>query len=100
MRTPHLRKYLFRGVNWVSRHFFASRLNYAHIQAFLYNNSWKKFLNLLHVHWDMWQGKPYTNSRPYIFVFEVTNVCNLKCPFCLTGKGISGGRDVRHMTFG
>ncbi|MGQ0656505.1 MAG: radical SAM/SPASM domain-containing protein [Chromatiales bacterium] len=99
MQRPHLRKYLFRWVNWISRHFFASRLNYAHIQAFLYNNSRKKFLNLIHVHWDMWRGKPFTNSRPYIFVFEITNVCNLKCPFCLTGKGISGGRDVRHMTF-
>ena len=93
------RKYLFRCVNWISRHLFASRLNFAHVQAFVYNNSWRKFLNLLHVHWDMWRGKQFTNSRPYICVFEVTNVCNLKCPFCLTGKGISGGRDVRHMTF-
>jgi MoaA/NifB/PqqE/SkfB family radical SAM enzyme len=99
VRAPSFRKYLFRFVNWVSRHFFASRLNYAHIQAFLYNNSWTKLLNLLHVHWDMRRGKPYTKSRPYICVFEVTNVCNLKCPFCLTGKGISGGRDVRHMTY-
>lgn len=94
-----LRKYLFRFVNWISRNFFASRLNYAHIQAFLYNNSFKKFANLLHAHWDMWQGKETTNSCPYIFVLEVTNVCNLKCPFCLTGKGISGGRAVRHMNF-
>lgn len=94
-----IRKHLFRTVNWVSRHFFASRLNYAHIQAFIYNNSWRKFFNLLHVHWDMWRGKAVTSSRPYICVFEVTNVCNLKCPFCLTGKGISGGRSVRHMTF-
>jgi MoaA/NifB/PqqE/SkfB family radical SAM enzyme len=31
---------------------------------------------------------------------EVTNLCNLKCPFCLTGKGISGGREQRHLTFG
>jgi len=93
------RKFLFRSVNWASRHFFASRLNYAHIQAFIYNNSWRKFFNLLHVHWDMWRGKSETKSRPYICVFEVTNVCNLKCPFCLTGKGISGGRSVRHMTF-
>lgn len=95
----HLRKHLFHFVNWVSRTFFASRLNYAHIQAFLYNNSWRKFSNLVHVHWDMWRGHPVTNSKPYIFVLEVTNVCNLKCPFCLTGKGISGGREVRHMSF-
>lgn len=47
----------------------------------------------------MWRGNSITSSIPYIFVFEVTNVCNLKCPFCLTGKGISGGRDVRHMKY-
>lgn len=95
----HLRKYLFRLINWISRTFFASRLSYAHIKAFLFNNSSRKFLNLLHVYWDMWRGNVITSSRPYIFVLEVTNVCNLKCPFCLTGKGISGGREVRHMDF-
>jgi MoaA/NifB/PqqE/SkfB family radical SAM enzyme len=30
---------------------------------------------------------------------ETTNFCNLKCPFCLTGKGISGGRSVKNMNF-
>ena len=93
------RKYLFRTVNWVSRTFFASRLSYSHIQAFLFNNSFKKFFNLLHVHWDIRRGKTITNSKPYIFILETTNICNLKCPFCLTGKGISGGRAVRHMNF-
>lgn len=94
-----IRKHLFHLINWISRHFFDSRLNYAHIQAFIYNNSFKKFFNLIHVHWDMWRGNSVINSRPYIFVLEVTNICNLKCPFCLTGKGISGGREVRHMNF-
>jgi len=94
-----VRKRLFHFVNWVSRTFFASRLSYAHIEAFLFNNSFKKLYNLAHVHFDIWRGKEVTSSKPYIFVFEVTNVCNLKCPFCLTGKGISGGREVRHMSF-
>ncbi len=94
-----LRQHLFHLINWVSRTFFASRLSYAHIQAFLFNNSFKKLFNLLRVHWDIRRGNEMVESRPYIFVFEVTNVCNLKCPFCLTGKGISGGREVRHMSF-
>ena len=51
------------------------------------------------VHWDMWQGTSNVHSYPYILVLEVTNICNLKCPFCLTGKGISGGRDTRHLSF-
>ena len=94
-----IREYSFQIINWISRTFFASRLSYAHIQAFLYCNSWKKFLNMLRTHWDARRGKEVLRSRPYIFVFELTNVCNLKCPFCLTGKGISGGRDVRHVSF-
>lgn len=93
------RKYVFRTVNWISRTFFASRLSYSHIQAFLFNNSLKKLLNFLHVHWDIRRGQTITNSKPYIFILETTNICNLKCPFCLTGKGISGGRAVRHMKF-
>jgi MoaA/NifB/PqqE/SkfB family radical SAM enzyme len=94
-----LRKLLFRGVNWVSRHFFASRLSYAHIQAFLFNNSPRKLGNLLHVHWDIHRGQEVTRTKPYILILETTNSCNLHCPFCLTGKGISGGREVRHMAY-
>ncbi len=93
------RKYVFHVVNWVSRTFFASRLSFAHVQAFIHNNSWRKLFNLVRVHWDVWRGNVEAGSKPYICILEVTNVCNLKCPFCLTGKGISGGREVRHMTF-
>lgn len=92
-----LRQTLFHAVNWISRRFFASRLSYAHIQAFIFTNSFRKLFNLMHVHWDIWRGKTITSSKPYIFVLEVTNVCNLKCPFCLTGKGISGGRESKHL---
>lgn len=97
-------KYVFRAVcfrliNWISRKFFASRLSFSHIEAFIFNNSLKKFRNFLNAHYEMMMGNEVVSSYPYLFVFEVTNVCNLKCPFCLTGKGISGGRDVRHMGF-
>ncbi len=94
-----LRKQWFRGINWLSRTFFASRLSFSHIQAFLFYNSPRKFWNFLKVHWVMKSGKEVIDCYPYLFVMEVTNVCNLKCPFCLTGKGISGGRDVRHMKY-
>lgn len=93
------RKLCFRLINWTSRTFFASRLSYSHIEAFLFNNSWKKFSNFIQAHYEMWRGAGELKSSPYLFVFEVTNVCNLKCPFCLTGKGVSGGRAVRHVSF-
>ncbi|MBV1880032.1 MAG: radical SAM protein [Pseudomonadales bacterium] len=94
-----LRKLIFRSVNWISRKFFASRLSYSHIEAFIFCNSFKKLLNFLLVHYEKARGIEILKSYPYLFVFEVTNVCNLKCPFCLTGKGISGDRAVRHVTF-
>ncbi|WP_394708805.1 radical SAM/SPASM domain-containing protein [uncultured Desulfobulbus sp.] len=59
----------------------------------------KKIINFIHVQWSMKRGHSRVNCYPYLFVMEVTNVCNLKCPFCLTGKGVSGGRKVRHMKF-
>lgn len=93
------RKMAFRSVNWVSRTFFASRLSYSHIEAFLFCNSFKKLRNFMLVHYEKARGVETPKSFPYLFVFEVTNVCNLKCPFCLTGKGISGDRAVRHVTF-
>ncbi|MBK8970217.1 MAG: radical SAM protein [Hahellaceae bacterium] len=100
MHAKHLFRTLsFRLINWISRRFFASRLSFAHIEAFLFNNSFKKFFNFLKVHYEKARGHQRVTSFPYLFVFEVTNVCNLKCPFCLTGKGISGGRSVRHMGF-
>ncbi len=93
------RTLVFRGINWISRTFFASRLSYSHIEAFIFCNSFKKFANFLRVHYEKSRGVEAPKSYPYLFVFEVTNICNLKCPFCLTGKGISGDREVRHVTF-
>ena len=98
MKTFFRRK-TFQFVNWVSRRFFSSRLSYSHVEAFIYNNSFKKLFNLIRCHWEVHRGTSIVKSRPYLMILEVTNICNLKCPFCLTGKGISGGRDSRHMTY-
>ena len=56
------RKHAFHFINWMSRTFFASRLSYAHIEAFLFNNSFRKFFNLLHVHFDIWRGQEITRT--------------------------------------
>lgn len=95
----YMQKSLFRAINWISRTFFANRLSFSHIEAFIFCNSFKKFKNFIQVHLEKRKGISNVKSFPYLFVFEITNICNLKCPFCLTGKGISGGRSVRHMKF-
>ncbi len=37
-------------------------------------------------------------SHPYIIVLDVTNVCNLRCPYCPTGAGQRSGRKASMMT--
>jgi len=93
------RKHLFHFVNWVSRRFFASRLSFAHVEAFVYYNSWRRFWNLIQVTIDVRLRRIEARGKPYVLIVETTNVCNLQCPFCLTGKGVSGGREKRHMSF-
>ena len=72
-----LRKSLFRSINWVSRNFFASRLSFSHIQAFLFNNSPRKLMNFIRVHNAMRKGQEVVRCFPYLLVLEVTNICNL-----------------------
>ncbi|MCU7919845.1 MAG: radical SAM protein [Candidatus Thiodiazotropha sp. (ex Epidulcina cf. delphinae)] len=93
------RTLFFRLINWTSRTLFANRLSHAHIQAFLRNSSLRKLWNLAIVYKDIYLGREHTRSKPFVLILETTNICNLKCPFCLTGKGISGGRALRHMSF-
>jgi MoaA/NifB/PqqE/SkfB family radical SAM enzyme len=94
-----IRQSLFRLVNWISRRFFASRLSYAHVESFLFHSSWRRLRNLLQVMLDVRLRRTVARGKPYVLILETTNICNLQCPFCLTGKGVSGGREKRHMSF-
>jgi MoaA/NifB/PqqE/SkfB family radical SAM enzyme len=94
-----IRKHLFQLVNWISRRFFASRLSYAHVESFLFHSSLRRLWNLLQVMLDVRLRRTVARGKPYVLILETTNICNLQCPFCLTGKGVSGGREKRHMSF-
>ncbi len=48
--------------------------------------SFKKILNALHAEYERKIKKVKLSSHPFILHIELTNVCNLKCPYCLTGN--------------
>jgi MoaA/NifB/PqqE/SkfB family radical SAM enzyme len=54
--------------------------------------------NILHTLWEIKAGRCVVKSKPFIMFLEVNNICNLHCPFCLTGKGKTAGRPKRNMT--
>ncbi len=52
----------------------------------------RKRLNFLLVKAEMKLGRERLWSYPYLLCVDVTNKCNLHCPFCPTGRGEQSGR--------
>jgi len=52
----------------------------------------RKLLNLLRCELDKFKRVPRPRSAPFVAVLDVTNHCNLKCPFCPTGSRRDSGR--------
>ncbi len=57
-----------------------------------------RLLNLALVHTEMWLGRTKLISRPYELCIDVSNKCNLRCPFCPTGRR-EPGRSKGHISF-
>lgn len=60
----------------------------------------KKLVNILKVEWAYFRQKPVVNAFPYILKVESTNICNLRCPFCLDRdrEAFKEGRGFGRMT--
>lgn len=52
--------------------------------------TWKRFLNVLLVKTEKKLKRTKLRGKPYQLFFDVTNICNLKCPLCPTGLGLKG----------
>ncbi len=50
----------------------------------------KRLLNLYQLRWEYARGRTLLRGRPIKLTVEVANVCNLRCPACLTGVGEAG----------
>jgi len=69
---------------------FGSSVKGKHLRAFLTCNSATRLSNLLRVELATRLGRTGYFGYPYILTVEPTNVCNLQCPLCPTGKGLLG----------
>ena len=49
--------------------------------------SWCKFWNVIRVETQLRFAKPIIWGSPYEWEIDTTNICQLKCPLCHTGKG-------------
>ncbi|MDA0264179.1 MAG: SPASM domain-containing protein [Chloroflexi bacterium] len=49
--------------------------------------SWRKFWNFLRVESQLRFTKRIVSGSPYEWEIDTTNICQLKCPLCHTGKG-------------
>jgi MoaA/NifB/PqqE/SkfB family radical SAM enzyme len=82
----------------MARRILGDRVSLPHLMAFLRCNSLRKTANMVHVLWEIKRGRSRVRSKPFILFLEVNNICNLHCPFCLTGKEKNTDRPRRNMT--
>ena len=54
-----------------------------------------KLFNLLNCEREKLQRKTVQHSVPYIAIIDVSNRCNLRCPYCPTGSKRKSGRDKK-----
>ena len=72
---PRLQQY-FRKLERRSRH-VSKIINYG---------TPKKLANILLAEWELRRQKTTLLCRPYYYIIDVCNVCNLRCPLCPTGN--------------
>lgn len=58
-------------------------------RLFLIGITFKKFINIVIIELSRILKKEKPKAFPYLFIIDATNHCNLKCPLCLTGSGLS-----------
>ena len=75
-----------------------SRVKSKHVQAFVRYNSATKLRNLLRVELAIRRGETQGFGFPYILTVEPTNICNIACPLCPTGRGLVG-REKQTLSF-
>ncbi len=57
----------------------------------------KKIYNILKCEYEAEKKVLNPSAYPYIAIFDVANICNLKCPYCPTGAGQASGHKLGYM---
>lgn len=82
----------------LARLILGNRVALPHLMAFTNNNSMVRIFNLFRTIYEIKLGRSVIASKPFVMFLEVNNICNLHCPFCLTGKGITADRAKRNLS--
>jgi MoaA/NifB/PqqE/SkfB family radical SAM enzyme len=60
--------------------------------------SWRKFWNVVRLEFQLRFTRSKVSAAPYEWEIDTTNICQLKCPLCHTGKGtIHRDQGVMHI---
>ena len=70
--------YNFRRRTWRLRRHLHAAARYVTV---------RRMVNLARVELERMRGAVEVSGKPYILVIDPLNVCNLRCPLCLTGTG-------------
>lgn len=57
-----------------------------HVPKILRYGTPKKLTNIMMAEWELYQQKTVLRCRPYYYIIDVCNLCNLRCPLCPTGN--------------
>ena len=57
-----------------------------HVPKIINYGTPKKLANILLAEWELRRQKTTLLCRPYYFIIDACNVCNLRCPLCPTGN--------------
>jgi len=67
-----------------------------YFRSFVLHNTPRKTWNFARVEWERRNGATVLRGRPYKYIIDVCNYCNLRCPLCPTGEE-NLGRNQRMM---
>lgn len=57
-----------------------------HVPKIINYGTPKKIANILMAEWELRRQKTILLCRPYYYIIDICNVCNLRCPLCPTGN--------------
>ncbi len=57
-----------------------------HVPKILRYGTPKKIANIMLAEWELRQQKTILRCKPYYYIIDICNVCNLRCPLCPTGN--------------